>query len=332
MGPCKNNRNPELTGGAISLFEELIFAVKTLNINVEIIDTNKKNHTSRLGSLIKLVSAIFSHSGQNNVLFINSSNDYLILSLLLPFVKYKKIVLRKFGGEFVDSYNGERGFIEKLLCHFSIKQYDKIYLETKKLVSETKVFYKNVDYFPNVRTFFTSEQQDKSYKKNFVYIGRIYKEKGIEQIIKVANKLSEKGFVFDVYGPISEKECEKKLNENMYVEYKGVLPKEQVIDILKLYDVLLFPSEDETEGYPGIIIEALSQGLPVISAAIGGVPEMIINGVNGYLYPSKNIKELERCILNINKENYIQLSKNAKHSSHNYDNLMVTQKILKEVL
>jgi len=86
------------------------------------------------------------------------------------------------------------------------------------------------------------------------------------------------GDIIDVYGPILE---------NIEVlNYKGVLFGDEVIKKLQEYDVLVLPTFWETEGYPGIILEAFSLSKPVISTNFRAIPEFVdheIYFLSGYL-------------------------------------------------
>lgn len=330
VGPCKN-KSSKSTGGAVVLFEQLIDALDNLEIDYILIDSNKNNYKSKFCAVYIIYKKIVAYSHPNNILFLNSSNDYLFISPILPLLQYKKSILRKFGGEFIDSYLGKRGLIEKILCRFSLKQYNYIYLETKALVEDASKFSKIVHYFPNVRAI-EKFNFKKVYKKKLVYIGRIYKEKGIDLILNNAQSLNELGFSINLFGPVIDEIYYEKFNQNIYVEYGGIADKNDVLNTLSRYDVLLFPSQDNGEGYPGIIIEALSQGLPIVTSSVGGVREMIFDGLNGFLFDIEENEKFKDTILKITYDNFAVLSKYAMNSAKKYDNISVTKTILKDIL
>jgi glycosyltransferase involved in cell wall biosynthesis len=60
-------------------------------------------------------------------------------------------------------------------------------------------------------------------------------------------------------------------------------------------DVMALPSF--TEGLPNVVLEACAAGVPVVATAVGGVPEVIADGENGYLTPPGDAKALARCLL-----------------------------------
>ena len=65
-------------------------------------------------------------------------------------------------------------------------------------------------------------------------------------------------------------------------------------------DIFVFPSH--YEGMPMAILEAMAAGLPVIATAVGGIPDLIADGVNGFLIPPQAPRDLSRGIENLCKD------------------------------
>jgi N-acetyl-alpha-D-glucosaminyl L-malate synthase BshA len=76
----------------------------------------------------------------------------------------------------------------------------------------------------------------------------------------------------------------------MMMGYRNDVP-----DLLRCADMLVLCSE--TESAPLTILEAMSTGLPVIATNVGGIPEIVRNGENGYLVPIKHPEDLAARIL-----------------------------------
>ena len=93
-------------------------------------------------------------------------------------------------------------------------------------------------------------------------------------------------------GPLSE-ELEK-LVSNLHLDkdviFLGAISQSQVAEELKRSHIFMLTSN--SEALPVSLMEALAVGLPVISTAVGGIPELIIDGVTGFLVPPRDPKAL----------------------------------------
>jgi glycosyltransferase involved in cell wall biosynthesis len=85
-------------------------------------------------------------------------------------------------------------------------------------------------------------------------------------------------------------------------------------------DVLVCPSTFP-EPLPRVVYEAYSQGLPVIAAASGGIPEVVDDGVQGLLYPPQEVGELAtriRQVLDMPEARYRELSAGALEAAQRF--------------
>ncbi len=128
-------------------------------------------------------------------------------------------------------------------------------------------------------------------KKNYVlFYGRYSKEKGIETLLNVADKLPNIQFVFAGRGPLNE-EVDKRKN----IENKGFLSGESLASLISEAAFTVVPSECP-ENCPFTVMESQMYGTPVLGAEIGGIPELIKTGETGELFESGNAQQLERMI------------------------------------
>jgi len=126
----------------------------------------------------------------------------------------------------------------------------------------------------------------------FVYSGRIAVEKNIEEFLKC-----------DLPGTkliIGSGPARKKLEK----EYKGKAVfagwkiGQELVDMLSLCDVFVFPSKTDTFGF--VVVEALACGLPVAAHNVMGPRDIITNGVDGYL--EEDLKQAAIKCLNLSRE------------------------------
>ena len=90
-------------------------------------------------------------------------------------------------------------------------------------------------------------------------------------------------------------------------------------------DIFAFPTNYQNEAFPLVLLEALSTGCPVVTANVGGIPEIIKDGTNGYLVAPENAKELAQklAILIANPE---LRSRMAKRGRHDYEKKYTLEK------
>ncbi|MFQ3544385.1 glycosyltransferase family 4 protein [Halobacillus rhizosphaerae] len=167
-------------------------------------------------------------------------------------------------------------------------------------------YFKNVrsTHIPNVTSDFKFLGKSLEKKRNLriLYLGRIEKEKGITRVIEVINKFKE----VELYlgGTIHDTNVKKNIEEKKYNENIKFLGYVNPVDILPEIDILIVPSLWE-EPFGRVVIEAYQFGKPVIGTYRGGISELILNGVTGFLYHPENNEELKNIINNILKDKSI---------------------------
>ncbi len=159
--------------------------------------------------------------------------------------------------------------------------------------------------------------RDKQYTQNglqVAFMGSIYPHKGIEMIYRAAEILSNYDIIFNIYanGNIEILDFLQKGFPNAKVYYKGEYTYNDFDKIANENDLVLIPSLWE-EGGPLVAPEALYMGLPVVGANLGGLPDFIIDGINGKLYKHNNIFELTDILKNFlqNKDELKKLQRNT---------------------
>ncbi len=99
------------------------------------------------------------------------------------------------------------------------------------------------------------------------------------------------------------KEETNKLGLSNFVEFPGIVSKSKAKELLSKADVFLHHSitaeNGDTEGMPNSIMEAMAMELPIISTYHSGIPELVEDGVNGFLVPEKNIEIYAKKMLEI---------------------------------
>ena len=132
-------------------------------------------------------------------------------------------------------------------------------------------------------------------------VGRLSPEKGFDQLIEAARSVVQArpktGFLLIGDGP-QRTELEAQISEAGLAEHVVLAGFRSDVDrLLPHVDVVAVPSF--TEGLPNVVLEAFCAGVPVVATAVGGTPEVVENGVNGYLVPAGDPASLAQHLLRI---------------------------------
>lgn len=204
-------------------------------------------------------------------------------------------------------------FIKSLPIHRKmLARIDGIYVETETLLMRLteECGFENVAIFPNFRSFEYQEERIKEIANKItpeintplkiVFVSRVEKSKGLDNIKNVSALLEDNGYGnkvrFYFYGQKNDDYFDENLKDKEMFTYMGVLQPEHVLSTLEKYDVLIFPTHYEGEGCPGILVEALSVGLPIIASDWKYNGEFVENGVNGFLCETFSGLEYYRAI------------------------------------
>lgn len=120
--------------------------------------------------------------------------------------------------------------------------------------------------------------------------------KGHEYLIEALHNLKNTSHDFITLlvgdGPLREKleRLVRELNLERHVLFLGSKAQQEIPNILAITDIFVLSSL--WEGLPTAIIEAMAAGCPVVATAVGGIPEVVVDGVTGFLVPPKNVTAL----------------------------------------
>jgi glycosyltransferase involved in cell wall biosynthesis len=122
-----------------------------------------------------------------------------------------------------------------------------------------------------------------STRVNVVTVGRLVPWKQVDQLIEALVGCEEAGLVIIGDGPEREKlkalVCDRRLTDRVY--FAGQRSKHETLGLMAGCDVFVLNST--YEGFPHVVLEAMSAGLPVVATAVGGTPELVRDGENGVL-------------------------------------------------
>ena len=128
------------------------------------------------------------------------------------------------------------------------------------------------------------------------FFGRLSRQKGpdllIEAAADVVAHVPQVHFV--MYGAGEEEQALRKLVEERqlgpHVQFAGTCAQAETVARMRETDVVAVPSR--WEGCPYVVLEAFQAGVPLVAASVGGVPELIRDGVNGVLVEAESEEAL----------------------------------------
>ena len=130
-------------------------------------------------------------------------------------------------------------------------------------------------------------------RPRLVFVGRLGRQKDVETLIAAVPHLrSDVPVVIVGDGPLrgALEDQARRLGVADRVTFTGFVPHAQVPAHLRHADLLVLPSAYEELG--SILVEALHAGLPVVASAVGGIPDIVRDGVTGRLFPVGDARAL----------------------------------------
>ena len=144
---------------------------------------------------------------------------------------------------------------------------------------------------------------DNARKPTILFISNLLISKGPLVLLDACKILMSKGLEFKTYfvgNPSMELNQEffantvDRMGLQDYVEYLGPLYGKEKYEIFRKSDVLAFPTQRDT--FPLVLLEAMAASLPVVSTREGSIPEIVDDGITGYIVDKQNPMQLSEKI------------------------------------
>jgi glycosyltransferase involved in cell wall biosynthesis len=279
-----------------------------------------------------ITPAILKILKQKNIPIIWTLHEYTPICPDSIFVSHGEICERCFGGKFyncithsckkgsylastvaalenyVHKYLNYYKYVDYYVCPsvFQFEKYKQFGFFNEKLVQ----LYHGYDYTEIERAKSFPNPNEERY---IVFVGRLEKIKGPKTLLKAMQ--SNPDIKLKIVGSgLQEDELKafKEDNNLNNVTFLGKKSKQEVLQIVNGAEFLICPSECyEVLGFT--VVEAMALNKPVIGAAIGGIPEMVINNYTGLLFEPGNVNQLTECIQSLfaNKQLIETMGNNA---------------------
>lgn len=170
-------------------------------------------------------------------------------------------------------------------------------------------------YFPGVKQYDIAELMGKKLsvtsaglkhpQASILWAGRLIRLKHPDASIRLAASLKEKGYSFrmsiigngEMKAQLEKMIIDKNLSD--CVEMLGAMPPEKVREHMERADIFLFTS-DFHEGWGAVMNESMNSGCAVVAShAVGSVPFLIQDGMNGIVYKNGNQRDLNRAVMEL---------------------------------
>lgn len=237
-----------------------------------------------------------------------------LIAVLGKMVHKKPIVLTVRGSDINVPFGGKR--VSELVLRWVLKRCDYITTISNDLLKKITDQFgidKKITVVPNgisLESFFPADRSEarKTLRLSdeipiILYAGRITESKGVHSLVAAMPMVLKecKGAVFVFLGDGNLVEEIAKFCGRMGIEQNVLLlgskPHGEIPIWLNAADLLVLPSL--SEGRPNIVLEAMACGIPVVATRVGGIPELIREGENGFLVPPNDPKALGKAILTV---------------------------------
>ena len=197
----------------------------------------------------------------------------------------------------------------KPLLKFAIKQAQAVFANSSFTAGKIKAL-RNVDveWSPYGTTLEKGVHSVKPHPVNgkfkILFVGRHIERKGICYLIEAAKYLPRDLFEIRIVGVgdlteqlhVIANDVKQSNPDSAEIIFTGKLSPEALANEYKTANVFTLPaivdSKGDTEGLGVVLIEAMELGLPVVASNVGGIPDVVVDGVSGILVPEKDPKAL----------------------------------------
>jgi len=152
----------------------------------------------------------------------------------------------------------------------------------------------------------------------FGYMGALTLPKGVDRLLRVFEDIDASKAELWIAGS-GRPDYERYLTERYRSQHIRFLGHSKPESFFSAIDTLVVPSISH-DTLPGVIIEALAYGVPVIGSKRGGIPEIIEDGANGFLYDPDSREELPRLLMELaaNPDRIESMRRAARRSARPY--------------
>lgn len=142
---------------------------------------------------------------------------------------------------------------------------------------------------------------DRSKRLNVLFVGSLSQRKGLSYLLGAYGKLRSLIHLTVIGYPVGQ--CAQRDKALQTCRWIPSLPHHKVLEEMRNHDILIFPSL--FEGFGLVILEAMAQGLPVITTSNTGAPDVIQNGREGFIIPIRSVEAIVNSIESLDSDRHL---------------------------
>ena len=213
-------------------------------------------------------------------------------------------------------------FYARWLYRSLFKEADVILL-SERLYADIQGFvpWERVSVCPNGVLPVEPQQSGAGERPRLLFLSNLIPSKGLYVVLDACKKLKDRNVDFEcVFAGAPSKVCPEAVFRKAvaergldgFVHYVGGKTGTEKDRLFAEADVFVFPTFYPRECFPLVILEAMSAGLPVVTTPEGAIPDMVRDGVSGFLCPQQDAEKTAACLEQLIKDPALRRSMGEK--------------------
>ncbi|MFC0516057.1 glycosyltransferase [Mucilaginibacter angelicae] len=234
-----------------------------------------------------------------------STTDHIniLVALVSIFVKIPNLIARASNNpQQMKQFYGFKARFYNNFSRFLFVRFNSIVCQSEEMrQSIAKLYHISLNkliviHNPVITTNVLKPQNQISGLKRLIAVNRLIKEKGLFRLLEVMKALPQ-NYVLTIAGDGPLMNTLKAEVENIGLKNRVIFIGEinNVTEVISKHDLLVLSSF--TEGFPNVVLESLSVGVPVVTFRVGGVNELIREGFNGFIAEQNDLCKLRQQII-----------------------------------
>jgi len=213
--------------------------------------------------------------------------------------------------------------IQKFIYNIALKNVDIFIAPSNYMQNIAKTDVSPIIYLPNFIELRQFHELTNNY--NLLFVGRLEKIKGVEFLIQALTFIIKvfPQTTLTIIGDGRNKNdlfnLTKKLQLEKYIQFRGRVEHKDLDAYYEKASIAVLPSIS-VEAFGLVILEAMSAGRPVIGTNVGGIPEIIDDGVNGYLLEPQNPEQMAEKVIKLFSDEKLlkEMGANARQKAEEF--------------